>query len=195
MKPDDMKFDDGEADAAIDRAVREMMSAEPRADFGRRVRARLECPARIVFTIPRLAAVAALTAAVALFVLTRDNRPTPPPPRVAVHTAPVTRPGPTTPDRPAVTPEVPRTMATEAPERATPAPDRPVQAASIDVSELADVAADVEPLKAIAPIALSVMTQEPITKPEIRITPLDVSPIEIAPLITPRRAACEESAC
>jgi hypothetical protein len=192
MKPDDIKFDDGDADAAIDRAVREMMSAEPRADFGRRVRARLERPARAVFTIPRLAAVAALSAAVALFVLTRDHRPTPPTPPVAVHTAPGTGPGPTTPERPPVVAEVPRTPVTEAPVLTAPVLDRPVQAASIDISE---TASDIEPLKPIAPIALSVMTQEPIAKPEIRITPLDVSPIEIAPLITPRRAACEENAC
>ena len=192
MKPDDIQFDDKDADAAIDRAVREMMSAEPRADFGRRVRARLERPGRrVMFTIPRMAAVAAVSAALALFVLTRDNRPAPPPPRVAVQTAPDTRPGPTIPKRVDVSPEVPRTIVTAAPERAVPLPDRQVQAASLEVSEMADV----EPLTPIAPIALSAMTQQPISKPEIRITPIDVSPIEIAPLITPRRAACEESAC
>jgi hypothetical protein len=194
MRPDEPKFTDGDADAAIDRAVREMMSAEPRADFGRRVRARLERPARVIFTIPRLAAVAGLSAAVALFVLTRDNRPAPPAPRVAVQTPPGPQPGPTTPARPAVSPEMPKAMVSVAPEPAAHVPDRQVQAASIDVS-MVEVATDIEPLKPIAPIALSTMTQEPIAKPEIRITPLDVSPIEIAPLITPRRAACEENAC
>jgi hypothetical protein len=175
--------------------VRDMMSAEPRADFGRRVRARLERPPHVLFTIPRVAAVAALSAAVTLFVLTRDNRPTPPPtPRVAINTPPEARPAATPPDRASATPDVPRTSATATPERAVPLPDRRVQAASIEISDTAATTA-VEPLTPIAPIALSTLTQEPIGKPEIRITPLDVSPIEIAPLITPRRAACEENAC
>ncbi len=85
MRPDALK--DADADAAIDRAVREMMSAEPRADFGRRVRARLERPARVVLTLPRIAAIAAVTAAVAVFILTRANAPAPPVPRVAVDAA------------------------------------------------------------------------------------------------------------
>jgi hypothetical protein len=201
MGPDEKK--DADADAAIDRAVREMMSAEPRADFGRRVRARLESPAlrrssgqaRILVTIPRLATIAALTAAVALFVLTRENRPAAPVPESASHTEPGTRPAPATPERPSLTREVPRTIVTVAPRRQPAALDRQVQAASIDINEMVDAAADVEPLKPIAPIAPSATTPAPIAKTEIHIVPLDVSPIEIAPLITPRRVACEENAC
>jgi hypothetical protein len=206
MRPDEIKED---ADAAIDRAVREMMSAEPRADFGRRVRARLERPAlrhssgqgRVVFTMPRIAAVAALSAAVALFVLTRDNRPAVPTPRVAVHTEPTTPAVSPTAVAPQPTPQSQPQGAvrTQAPQAARVTvdrvPDRPVQAASIDLAEAPEPATDVEPLKAIAPITVSTMTQEPISNPEIHISPLDLSPIEIAPLIRPRRVACEENAC
>jgi hypothetical protein len=196
MRPDDIKFDDGDADAAIDRAVREMMSAEPRADFGRRVRARLERPARVVFTIPRLAAVAALSAAVALFVLTRDNRPTTPEPRVAIHTAPSTQPGSTTPTSPRVSPDGPTNPVIETPRRPTVVVDRGertervpegrVQAASIDPGKTADVVTEIEPLTPISPITVSAVTQAPISRPEIQIAPLDLSPIEIAPLTAPR---------
>ncbi len=192
MRPDDIKFKDGDADAdaAIDRAVREMMSAEPPADFGRRVRARLERPPRMIFTVPRIAAVAALTAAVALFVLTRDHRPTAPEPRVAIHSEPTTRPGPA-PERPQPNPETPRVpVRTDAPSVANVPverlSDRQVQAASIDPGEMVEAVTDVEPLKPIAPIAMSALTQESISKPEIQIAPLDLSPIEIAPLTAPR---------
>lgn len=84
---------DRDIDDAIDRAVRDIMGAEPRPGLRGRVLERIERPTGLVFSWPRLAAAGAVAAAAMLsFMLWR---PAPPLPEtdLATKTAPVVRPG------------------------------------------------------------------------------------------------------
>jgi hypothetical protein len=102
-------------DAAIDRAVRRMMDAEPPPGLRRRVLARLEPPAAAIAWWPRLGVAAATMAAIALAVVYMNPGPQRPPPAeppgvVAEASSPVVPPTDVVPgaDTPmAPTPEAP----------------------------------------------------------------------------------------
>lgn len=178
-------------DAAIDRAVREMMSVEPRADLRQRVMAELvEEPARATWW-PRLAFGSAALAAAVIIVLMLVNRPadrpvdrtiaqTQPPASAPDTTGKAT--GPATGNAPKSIAGGPALVDGPKPRIVAPRPviggrpvieDRPVQAASIDTTELSAIEpmAPVERLKSIEPIVLS---------------PIALAPIEIRPLTPPR---------
>ena len=71
---------DQRIDDAIDRAVREIMHADPGADFRRRVLLRIEQPARTAWVWgPGFAAAAALTIVIVLAFLVARRSPTPVP--------------------------------------------------------------------------------------------------------------------
>ena len=192
--------EDSHLDAAIDRAVREMMSAEPRADLRERVLSELQdTPARTPHW-PRLAfGSAALAVAVVATVVLVDRLPDRPVERVAISTSPATE----SPSHgPADAPAAVRTASapvdrgrtrSDGPDGApTPhgrtAITRPIQAASIDAAEFIGIA-PMMPLARLAPvepIALSRLDASHIPVPIIDIKPIAIEPIEIAPL-TPLR--------
>jgi hypothetical protein len=191
--------DDSHLDAAIDRAVREMMSAEPRADLRERVLSELQdTPARTPHW-PRLAfGSAALAVAVVATVVLVDRLPDRPVERVAISTSPATespRQGPVNPApaRRASAPVDRGRTRSDGPDGApTPhgrtAITRPIQAASIDAAESIAIA-PMMPLARLAPvepIALSRLDASHIPVPIIDIKPIAIEPIEIAPL-TPLR--------
>jgi hypothetical protein len=172
-------------DAAIDRAVREMMRVEPRADLRERVMAELvEEPARATWW-PRLAFGSAALAAAVLIVLMLVNRPvdrpvdrtiaqTQPPPSAPARTGETT--GPATGTEPTIIAGGRTVVAGRKPRTVPRTPvieDRLVQAASIDTTELVAIEpmAPVERLKPIEPIAF---------------VPIAIAPIEIRPLTPPR---------
>jgi hypothetical protein len=175
---------DSHLDAEIDRAVREMMNVEPRADLRARVVAEiLDQPARAIWW-PRLALGSAALAAAALILLVFVNRPPDQPvDQTNARTQPATAPGspgeatgPATETAPKVVARGPAIVDRAKPRTVAPRPaieDRPVQAASIDTTELIVIEplAPVERLKPIEPIALS---------------PLALAPIEFTPLRPPR---------
>ena len=179
-------------DAAIDRAVREIMSVEPRADLRHRVMAEIVEEPRHATLWPRLAFGSAALAAAVVIVLMLVNRPAD---RPVEQTAAGTRPPAAATERTgeatgpatgAATPKVvaggqaivpgpkPQTGARRPVIEGRPViQDRPIQAASIDTTELIVIEprAPVERLKPIEPIGF---------------TPITLAPIEIAPLRPPR---------
>jgi hypothetical protein len=188
--------DDSHLDAAIDRAVRDMMSAEPRTDLRERVLAELTgAPTRVVWW-PRLAFGSAALAVAAVAMLVLVDRPADRPvERVAVATPP-TAPAPT----PAEAPTMPRTQsapvdrdrARHGGSESTPAArgrvDRPVQAASIEAGKAIEIEpmAPVEPLTPIEPIRIATLEAPQVSSAAISIPPITIRQIEIAPL-TPQR--------
>jgi hypothetical protein len=112
-------------DAAIDRAVRRMMAAEPPPGLRRRVLARLEPTAAAIAWWPRLGVAAATMAAIALAVVYMNPGPQRPPPAeapgvVAEASSPVMPPPDVTPEA-----DTPMTPAAEAPAPATQAERAP----------------------------------------------------------------------
>jgi hypothetical protein len=109
---------EGAVDRAIDRAVRQIMSAEPPPGLRRRVMARLEAPAPRPSLVPRVALAAAALAAVVLAVILL--RPSPPAVLDTVRTdaEPATRTV-TAPPAPAAEIRPPARAAVDAPPRRT----------------------------------------------------------------------------
>jgi hypothetical protein len=194
----DRPLGDSELDAAIDRAVRDLMGAEPRADLRERVLSELAGGTTRAVLWPRFAfGLVAATAALIIAVQFTDRSPEPPAEQtIAALPAPAERPRT---DGPPLTPEVTPQVPPRARERArapvsTPSlrgaipDDRPIQAASIETAP----ALGIEPmtaltrLKSIEPIALSTIDAPEIPAPVIDIAPLTIEQMEIAPL-TPRR--------
>lgn len=197
----DRPLGDSELDAAIDRAVRDLMGAEPRADLRERVLFELagdssELAGTSVraglwprFAFGLVAATAALVIALQ-FVERPSERPAGQ--TVAALPAPAERlrtDG--TPLTPGVSPQVPP----GAPERASGAPrngsvvdDRPIQAASVEDHSSLGIApmTPVAGLSPIEPIALSRLEASEIPAPAIDIKPLAIEQMEIAPLTPPR---------
>jgi len=192
------KFADETAlDAAIDRAVRDLMHVDPPADLRDRVLAEISggSTTRAVFW-PRLGFAAVAVIAAMAIGLTILNRPAP---------APVTRisdAGPSTPetvarvpaDPPARTPGTatpippdrrPRTRGNtarvEEPTRSAPIEDRPVQAASIDTAGALGV--DVIGLEPMTPVtrlqAHERITVAPLETAHFAPLPLSLPPITI----------------
>jgi hypothetical protein len=183
------------ADRAIDRAVREIMSAEPRPGFRYRVFARLDERPRFASTWTRVAlsAVGALAIILAIVVARQGTRG-PESPRVAdgqpaTITAPpaIPSPGSTEPRR---TPE--RAVARSVP--SSPRIDREpmrseprlVRAASLSpdmpATEVGGDRSGIESSVVIEPITIS-----PLVSPQVTLRPLPtLERISISPLSTPR---------
>jgi hypothetical protein len=192
MRDDPRRHDEG-FDALIDRVVREMMDVEPRPGMRERVRARIEAPRAgwWSFTLPRLAVAGAVAALLVMAVISRSTRPAPDAVPSAVSEA---RPSAT----PSASPEASRPSAgrptlpapprfAAAPRRPEPAPareDRLVRAASLDAA--AAPAVEIAPIPDIEPIRIAALSQTPIVASEIRMVPLAMDQIEIAPLTVPR---------
>ncbi len=203
----DRPLGDSELDRAIDRAVRDLMGAEPRADLRERVLSELaggssglagtSARARLWprFAFGLVAATAALVIAVQF-----ADRPAERPAEQTVAALPALPDRPRTAGtpipRPAETSRAipPRTLvratgpAPTPPLRSASVDDRPIQAASIETAPSLGIApmTALARLKPIEPIALSSIDAAEIPAPAIDITPLTIEQMEIAPL-TPRR--------
>jgi hypothetical protein len=177
-----------ETDAAIDRAVREIMSVEPRTDMRQRVLARLnDRPARTL-TLPRLAMASAM-AGIAIVILILSSRPgeRAAPPTVVKGPAPAAQPRDMPPAR-----EVVRDDPEKKPRLVTPDVRQPetarVHAASLDEKEHEplELTVDVEPLESIDPIQIAPVQTPVVATTEVTVKPLTMENIAIAPLPPPQ---------
>jgi hypothetical protein len=199
MKPDHRPTVD--LDAAIDRAVRSIMSAEPRAGLRQRVLSRINDAPRRAFPVLRLAIAGGTIAAVGLAVALRiANRPIVPEDRaVAPPSVAVAPPREQPAARETPTPVAPRPQARRSPAPSQPVPRGLVIAQSLTAIEEEDKA---DPTVTTAPEvpqeleALRTPALSPIQEldtsvgrvPAIAVTPLGVSRLpEIAPLQSPIR--------
>ena len=181
-------------DEAIDRAVREMMSVEPRRDLRARVLAELGGPPARVSLWPRFAfGSMALAAAILVFFLLAK----PPTDRSVEHTEAGARPPAPVTESTAAARSLPSAPVRERVltrdgqrgrlARAPAVEDRTVRAASVDSVELmaADRTAPDDRLPPIEPIRISRLEDVPVSTSPIDIQPITIERIEIAPL-TPR---------
>jgi hypothetical protein len=169
-------------DEAIDRAVRDIMGAEPRAGLRARVLGRLTRPERPWFTFPQLAAAAALIAIVivgtTVLLRNRDGAVPYPSHTAKQQPAPIHLPAP-----------LPQVAETDPP-RATSVP-RPIQRRAV-FPPRGSVAAASLPPDAAPPIAAAPAEtpgdpepSAPSLKP-IVIAPVTIAPIVVAPIRPPR---------
>jgi hypothetical protein len=201
MKPDHRPTVD--LDAAIDRAVRSIMSAEPRAGLRQRVLSQIHEAPRRTFPVLRLAIAGGTIAAVALAVALRvANRPivpedhAVPPPLVA--SAPP-REQPAVRETPTPTPVAPRPQARRSPAPSQLVPQGVVVAQSLTALEAEDkaeatpttapeVPQDLEALRTPALSPIRELDTSVDRVPAIAVTPLGMSRLpEIAPLQSPIR--------
>ncbi len=201
----DRPLGDSELDAAIDRAVRDLMGAEPRSDLRERVLSELaggsswlagtSVRARLW---PRFAFGLVAVAAAVIVAVQFAPRPTERPAEqtIAAVPAPVERPRT---DGTRLTPQIPPPVPPRTPPRATESAsatalrraamdDRPIQAASIETAQPFGVApmTPLVRLNPIEPIALSTLEAPEIPAPAIHLKPLAIAQMEIAPLTPPR---------
>lgn len=183
-----------DVDTAIDRAVREIMSAEPHPGFSRRVLRRLnEAPASR-WTSPRLTAIGSAAAVLLLlFWLALPFSRRAPDTRLA------TQPSPATPAATKIEPQRPTAAAgvnspqpavaqVDEPALPQPSPGR-VEAASILVdtqSPASAVHAGSVSVELPDPIRISPLHMEPLDLPGLSVPALTIDPITIAPLSPPR---------
>jgi hypothetical protein len=188
----DNRRDDSHLDAAIDRAVRDLMSVEPRAGLRERVLAELTGePARAAWW-PRLALGSAAVAVAAVLLLMIVNRPAERPQvdrPIAGVVTPAAEPGhssnPPEPDKPTL-PMRAGGPSVRPPAQSPVVENRLVQAASIEASEpiAIEPMAAVERLAPIDPIRVARI--ETPAAADISITPLTIARIEITPLAPQR---------
>lgn len=188
-------------DAAIDRAVRSIMSAEPRAGLRQRVLSRINEAPRRAFPLFRLAIVGGSIAAIALAVALRvGDRP-------AIREEHVSTPPPTVAAPPREQPmvrETPRPMAPAPPARRPPTPSQPVPRGLVVAQNLTaledddivdrtrttepEVSEVLEPLRTPSLSRIEGLEMPSATVPAIAMTPIGISELpQIAPLQGPIR--------
>ena len=193
---------DLELDDAIDRAVRDMMSADARAGFRNRVLARLEDAvpstgwgpsARYArsgqgaswFTLPRVAAaMSVLAVAIAVAALLRTNQAQAPPPAPVVAQTQPAAPQEVRPvvQAPAASPKPTTELAQRRDKSRIKFPPKGVvAAASVADPEATTPAAQPDPAAAAAGSELLIITPVPLV-----IAPLIIQPIVIPPIRPPR---------
>jgi hypothetical protein len=199
------RFDGDETDAAIDRAVREIMSRDPAPGFRQRVLARLQREPGVPWTWGRIGLIATASAVVLLLAMwTRTPQPQPlhqpvPEPRRAELERPVAPPAPT--PTPKLLPTMPPSGVKREPRAVarrvrTSASDRRVAAASIDPAEERleridaarppDARLEANPRPPGDPLNIPLLQIRPLETGEIRVKPMTVGPIVIVPLLPPR---------
>jgi|SRR6516165_3107501 len=174
-------------DKAIDRAVREMLDVEPRADLRARVVARVD-ERRGSFQWPgsrfqRLAVlIGAAAVLVLVLVLARRAEPPTPPPAIAAAQVPERPPAGATRQPPIGVPAAPAPLAATARNAVSQDPARVAYAASVDTTGTTAI----DPLTAITPIGVAPIGQSSITPDPIGVRPLDrITEMQIAPLSPP----------
>jgi hypothetical protein len=173
-----------EIDAAIDRAVRDLMNVDTDAAFRARVTARLQRPARRQFLRPLAAVALTATAIAAAFVWMRPSAPDAP---VSTPVAGISGPGTVAPPPamgagtdpgPVLASTGPRTQARGRHTAAGPIPRGTVVATVAEAP-----ASAIDPLTAIDPIDVEPISQPPIVPSEIVVAPLSpISEMQISPL-------------
>jgi len=199
----DRPLGDSALDRAIDRAVRDLMGGEPRADLRERVLSELAggssglagTSARATFW-PRLAFGLVAATAILVIAVQFTDRPAEGPAEQTVAALPALPDRPTAgtpftrgPEHRPIPPPVRRTRPVPtAPLGGAILEDRPIQAASIETAPPLGIApmTALPRLSSIQPIALSTIDAAEIPAPAIDIAPLTIEQMEIAPL-TPRR--------
>jgi type IV secretory pathway VirB10-like protein len=169
-------------DDAIDRAVRDIMSAEPRPGLRERVLRQIDVPPRWRITLPAVVGAAACAAVlIALVLPDRPPRQTPPSSTSVARTPPAAAtpgnppPASGTRESAAVAPSV----TTSGPERrlASRRPPRTIRAA---VSEPDDMG--LPPLSEAPPLSMGAIEPRRLTTRELTIDALSVTPITVEPL-------------
>jgi hypothetical protein len=160
-----MRDDRSDADEAIDRAVRDMLAVEPRADLRRRVLERIAEPSRRLLTFPRLAAAAAAVVMCIALPLTwwlTQRQPGPTRAPSMVQQQPVAPPASPV----AAAPEAPTAKNTVATKTSFDPPERIPrgQVVAQAIAEPAESQQGLEPLQ--APASLTMKGLEP-PKPEV----------------------------
>jgi hypothetical protein len=157
-------------DEAIDRAVHDLMSADARPGLTRRVLARLDEPTRGWVAVPRLRAVAAALAVVAIATTLLVNRtPAPIRPRVSFVQDTALAPDPAA----RVLRPTPTRTRTPASRPVTISGDLPPFARNVHVAPLAD----------IAPIVVGPTGPRALDAPEVLVLPLaPIEPVRVDPL-------------
>jgi hypothetical protein len=189
--------DDGVFDAAVDRAVREMLDVEPGAGLRGRVLARIDVPSgadhvasafRRRFLLTGVPLAAAATVVLALLLPSRTaERPAPPPAVANVEpqqpSSPRPAPSVVVAQRGPKTTAAPRVVAAARPV-ATPAPPRMLSAATLPLAD----STDIEALESITPIQMEPIAEHRIAPAEISVPPLNpIVELQIAPLTPSER--------
>jgi hypothetical protein len=176
------------ADAAIDRAVREIMSAEPRPGFRRRVLDRLAQNRRTPWSVPRLGLAAAAAAAVvlALFMWTRPADRTSDTTVVRNQVAPAVPPSGTPPGRAPDKAPPHRAVAPRTAGRVESAPadadPRLVQAASIETGDVLREVSQIDALPSQPPLVVQSLQAPAPTMSDIVVDAITVGDISLSPL-------------
>jgi hypothetical protein len=190
------RFDGDAADAAIDRAVREIMSSDAPPGFRQRVLARLDDRPRGAWAWGRVGLVASAAALVMLLAMwprteRTPNLPvTPPPPAAAPQRAavPVSPPTATTPTTTPGPPPERRTDRAIARRSAPASAERRVTAAAIDAAEEAvERGAATTARPSVDATGAPPLQIRPLEIPEIVVKPVTIGPIVVVPLPPPRR--------
>src|SRR5262245_3404152 len=181
-----MNKDRDSVDAAIDRAVRDMLAVEPRPGMRQRVLARINEPQRRPALWPMLAGATALAAIVTIALLNRSQQsaivaPPVAPPVVVATREPAAEPKPAIPvapptATPAAPPRPPRASARPAPER------RMVQATVYTApAEPFDVVPEITEMNPIRVAAIA--ANQEIGGKEISVTLLHMPEITVEPIV------------
>lgn len=174
-------------DNAIDRAVRDIMSVDPRPDLRRRVLSRLERPERAWFFFPQLAAAAALIVIVVAAALLRNTDGTGPKGTSHVakrEPASIHLPAPAPPTLPLPNPE--RASAAPATTRGGAQPMFPPQGRVAAASLPVDATSSPQPGAAGAATPRAEPSSSELAPKPIVIEPLMITPIVIPPIRAPR---------
>lgn len=169
-------------DDAIDRAVHDMMSAEPLPGFRRRVQERMiERRGSGLWTrsIPALAG--ALAVLVIAIVLVQRGPQAPAPPSPATLSRTVTAPPSFIPPAAPMVPAAPRNPPAQSGRRSAPSQrleTRMVQAASLEDPD--DML--LEPLNSVAPLTIAALDATRLATRDISIGELSIKPITVEPL-------------
>jgi hypothetical protein len=185
MRMTDSRRDETALDAAIDRAVRDLMSVDPPADLRDRVLAEISGVSTRAALWPRFAlASVALAVAVAIaFKVFQPASPASPPETTIAGTR--AQPAQDVPAAPPPTPTLPKASPRATAVRTPATEDRPIQAASIDSA--APIGAEPMPpvarLKAIELIDIPRLETAQIGPAPLSLTPITIEPIENSPPI------------
>ncbi|MCA1559580.1 MAG: sigma-70 family RNA polymerase sigma factor [Acidobacteria bacterium] len=176
----DIPMTDDRIDKAIDRAVQEMLGAEPPPGFAARVRSRLEARRRRPLVWPALASTAAVAAMIVFFVMSRPPSGVSPTPPAVQSAARVTAPEAQKPQPPSPSRTVPRGPVATAVKRAVPAGR---DSAALPPFE-SDVA--ISPLEPVGSIDVTTVSVEALASPDIAVESLPpIAPLNVQPLPQP----------
>jgi hypothetical protein len=176
----------GRIDAAIDRAVRDMLDVEPPADLRTKVLRRVEVRAASTLRWKILVPIGAAALLILAVTLVRRFEAPAPPPTLSASAVPRDRfPAASTPRAPIeLSPAPPRGTMTAN----SGAARMPADIASASSTGTTEASVAIEPLNTISPIDVAPIPPRSITPDPIDVSPLDpITEMQIAPLNSPDR--------